>query len=140
METLPVNVFQLMSYYLPFKTKHQILCYILLFQISSHKTMGTYGRAKIVLTIEEFTWFERFANLRERLPGYRDGINTLFFTRTGSQLRKISHYISMAWIYAGLRRNTTMTDIRSSIATHVSNHPNSNQCNIPNSNLTTTLP
>lgn len=91
----------------------------LLFQVKDHKTAASHGRAKICFLAEEYNWQLTFATIRSMLPGYERKPRLLFFNAAGEEAMKIGDYVTEAWKACGLKGDITITDLRSSLSTHV---------------------
>lgn len=91
----------------------------LFLQISSHKTNQAFGAAQLALTAEEYGWMSEFLEMRKDLVG---GTNAHFFFSTSSKktCKNLNQYFEEAWAEMGLEGTPTFTDIRTSVATHVS--------------------
>ncbi|KAG7463411.1 hypothetical protein MATL_G00176270 [Megalops atlanticus] len=91
--------------------------------VASHKTSAKFGRASLPLRKEELSWFLAFSAHRSRLPGYAEKPRTFFFNSSGRPLSHVGEYICRAWKSLHLPGNPTVTLIRSSVATLVSDRP-----------------
>lgn len=88
-------------------------------QIQTHKTNEVYGPAQIVLKEEEYQWAMQFLDVKDQLPGGREA-KFFFFVSTPNPCKNLNNYFQEAWKTMGLPGCPTFTDIRTSIASHVS--------------------
>jgi len=77
-----------------------------------------FGPAQIAVTREEFDWMQRFLKIRRRLPGGSTA-KYYFFTSTSKICKKLVTYFRAAWKSMGLTGSPNFTDLRTSIASHV---------------------
>lgn len=88
-------------------------------QISAHKTNQAFGAAQLAMDAEEYGWLEEFLSMRSTLVGGKDA-HYFFFTSKPSSCKNLNQYFQEAWAGMGLPGTPTFTDVRTSIATHVS--------------------
>ena len=91
-------------------------------KVAAHKTAGTFGRAGIALTGEEYQWFLRFEKIRRRIPGYHAEVTRpqpFFFNSAGGEMAKLGEMVTMVFESMQMYK-VTPTVIRTSIATLVS--------------------
>ncbi|MGL5596663.1 MAG: hypothetical protein ACRDDA_00745 [Aeromonas sp.] len=91
-------------------------------QVNVHKTNQAFGPAQISLDPREYGWLKTFLGLREKLVGGPTA-KFFFFTSTPNPCKNLNNHFQEAWKKMGLPGTPTFTDIRSSIATHVSRAP-----------------
>lgn len=94
-------------------------CLSLSLQISAHKTNQAFGAAQLAMDAEEYGWLEEFLSMRSTLVGGKDA-HYFFFTSKPSSCKNLNQYFQEAWAGMGLPGTPTFTDVRTSIATHVS--------------------
>nr|XP_055062895.1 uncharacterized protein LOC129445926 [Misgurnus anguillicaudatus] len=90
-----------------------------LINITSHKTNHVYGPAQIVFTKEEYTWALRFLEIKDQLPGGTTA-TFFFFTSMPNPCKNLNNYFQEAWKFIDFPGTPTFTDIRTSIASHLS--------------------
>ncbi|XP_056298488.1 uncharacterized protein LOC130211638 [Pseudoliparis swirei] len=85
--------------------------------IDEHKTNTDFGGAQIFLTFEEFSWLERWLEIRKHLsPKNR----RVFVTRGDGPVKNMVRYLQTAWAQMGLPGRPTFTDLRTAVSAHVS--------------------
>nr|XP_023665080.1 uncharacterized protein LOC111842576 [Paramormyrops kingsleyae] len=85
--------------------------------VSSHKTSGSFGRAKIALNNREYLWMQQFVQMRRRLSGYHHNPGTFFFSSSGEPLKKLCELVRKTCLDCGMCRGFSVTEIRSAVAT-----------------------
>ncbi|KAG7460028.1 hypothetical protein MATL_G00216780 [Megalops atlanticus] len=96
---------------------------VYLVSITWHKTSAKFGRASLLLRKDELEWFIKFSAVRSSLPGYGEKPKTFFFNSSGHPLNRVRDYIVKVWSSLHLPGTPTVTLIRSSLATLVSDLP-----------------
>ncbi|XP_037544560.1 uncharacterized protein LOC119421255 [Nematolebias whitei] len=100
------------------KARHQSESLGFVVNVREHKTNGAFGMAQIYLNHEEFSWAERWLNMRAALslPEGR-----FLHTTSNSPGKILLKYLRVVWEEMGLPGLPSFTDIRTSVATHVKN-------------------
>ncbi|TNN42867.1 hypothetical protein EYF80_046938 [Liparis tanakae] len=95
--------------------------------IDEHKINRDFGGAQIFLTFQEFSWLERWLEVRKRLVSKSKRV---FITRGGRPLKNLVRYMQTVWAHMGLPGQPTFTDLRTAVSGHVSAvlQPPSLQC------------
>ncbi|TNN30615.1 hypothetical protein EYF80_059233 [Liparis tanakae] len=86
--------------------------------IDNHKTNREFGGAQIFLTLEEFSWLERWLLVRLNL-GPKN--NLVFITKGAGPVKNMVRYLQMAWGQMGLPGRPNFTDIRTAVSAHAKN-------------------
>lgn len=92
-------------------------------QNTSHKTNQVFGPAQLALLDEEYEWAKRFLQIKDTLPGGKTAsfiIYLFFFTSTPNPCKNLNNYFQEAWKAMKLLGCPTFTDLRTSIASHIS--------------------
>ncbi|XP_048095872.1 uncharacterized protein LOC125292554 [Alosa alosa] len=82
-----------------------------------HKTVKTFGAAKVCIGKDLFKNLKDFSTLRPSLRGY-DKAETLFFNSTGHEMTRMGVFVGRMWGECGLPGTPTLKDIRTAISTH----------------------
>ncbi|XP_041965655.1 uncharacterized protein LOC121723726 isoform X2 [Alosa sapidissima] len=82
-----------------------------------HKTVKTFGAAKVCIGKDLFKNLKDFSTLRPSLRGY-DKAETLFFNSTGHEMTRMGVFVGRMWGECGLPGTPTLKDIRIAISTH----------------------
>ncbi|TNN35406.1 hypothetical protein EYF80_054431 [Liparis tanakae] len=86
--------------------------------IDQHKTNRDFGGAQIFLTLDEFSWLERWIQVRKSLGPKNDRV---FITKGDGPVKNMVRYFQMAWAQMGLPGRPTCTDIRTAVSAHARN-------------------
>ncbi|TNN28562.1 hypothetical protein EYF80_061290 [Liparis tanakae] len=88
-------------------------------EIDEHKTNREFGGAQIFLSVEEFTWLERWIQLRKHLAPKND---LVFATKGDGPVKSLVRHLQTAWAQMGLPGRPSFTDIRTAVSAHAKNH------------------
>jgi len=66
---------------------------------------------------EEFSWLERWLEVRKRLGSKSQRVLT---TRCGGPLKNMAGYMQAVWAHMGLPGRPSFTDLRTAVSGHVS--------------------
>ncbi|TNN46712.1 hypothetical protein EYF80_043071 [Liparis tanakae] len=69
----------------------------------------------IFLTFEEFSWLERWLEVRKNLDPKNQRV---FVTKGGGPVKNMVRHLQMAWAQMGLPGRPTFTDLRTSVSAH----------------------
>ncbi|MED6253244.1 hypothetical protein ATANTOWER_025074 [Ataeniobius toweri] len=83
--------------------------------IAEHKTNKAFGYAQIYLDPTEFSWLERWIELRAQL---NPKSNLVFISGSKTPAKNMVKYLQLVWAEMGLPGRPTFIDIRSAVATH----------------------
>ncbi|XP_049920461.1 uncharacterized protein LOC126402478 isoform X2 [Epinephelus moara] len=86
-----------------------------LINVMDHKTVRKFGTAQIYLEPEEYRWFTRWLQLRNRsVP-----LNNYFFTSLGrAEAKDLVRYVRRAWSEMGLPGSPSLLDLRTAVSTY----------------------
>ncbi|XP_056266628.1 uncharacterized protein LOC130190980 isoform X2 [Pseudoliparis swirei] len=79
------------------------------------------GRAQIFLTFEEFSWLERWLEVRKHLDPKNQKV---LVSKGDGPVKNMVRYLQMAWAQMGLPGRPTFTDLRMAVSAHAQNVPN----------------
>ncbi|XP_056298970.1 uncharacterized protein LOC130211950 [Pseudoliparis swirei] len=86
--------------------------------IDEHKTNKDVGGAQIFLTCDEFSWLERWIQVRKNLGPKNQRV---FVTKGAGPVKNLVRYFQTAWAQMGLPGRPTFTDIRTAVSGHAKN-------------------